>query len=554
MKKLLCLCVLLLLAVGVCTPAFAKMTVSDMDITVTLRDDGSAIVEQVWDTYADENTEFYYPFGFGEYLSLSEFSVADKTKRAYQVVDDWDVDASFDEKAYTCGLNAIDGGVEVCFGVSRYGQNQYTIRYTVHNMVGSYTDTDGFLFRFVNSEMNTTPTNVSLSIRLEDGTDITDDFCNIWGFGYDGNLFFSENGSILARTTNPLQYENHVTLMVEFDKGVLHPTCTKEGSFAQVKNLAFEDSDYDPNALVDNSWIVAVVIFGIFLCAFGVLLTVYTVRRVQIRKFIKQCNYHRDLPLDNNINAAAKLGVQFGIIKEEQIIGAYLLQMINDGYIRTLTTQEVGAFGNVNKNTDLVLVKEPNHNTFAEKLFEILYRGSDENRFVTQKAMKRICKRQHSALRAFLEKTLAMGETWLEQNNYSDAITTVALGDLTEKGKGYLTEVAGFKKYLEDFSLLDEHEIEAAPVWRDYMVWAVLFGIADKVIEKLKNVYPDRMDEWDTYDRHVIITRGYYHGMYSSMRTREQEIQAQRSGGSGGRASFGGGGGFSGGGCGGGGR
>ncbi len=553
MKKLLCLAFALILTVGFSAVASAEMSVSSMDISVTLEDDGSAVIEQVWETYADENTEFYYPFGTGEYLSLSDFSVSD-VSCTYAVTEDWDVDNSFDEKAYTCGLLPIDGGYEVCWGVSRYGTNTYTIRYTVHNVVGAYSDTDGFLFRFVNKEMNTTPTNVNLTIRMADGADIVDDTCNIWGFGYDGDVIFSDNGGILAKTASPIQYDHHMTLMVEFQKGVLHPTCQKDGSFADVKALAFEDSDYDPNALEDDGFIVFLVIMGILLCGFGTVLTIYVIHRIQVKRFIKKCDYHRDLPLDNHLNAAAKLGVLFGIIKEEQLIGAYLLQMINDGYIRPLTTEEIGAFGKTSKNTDLMLVREPNQNTFAEKLFEILYRGSDENRVVSQKAMKRICKRQHSALRAFLEKTLAIGEAWLDQNGYSDKLHPIAIGHLTEKGKRYLAEIAGFKKYLAEFSLLDEHEITAAPVWRDYMVWAVLFGIADKVIDQLKHIYPEKMEEWDLYNRHVIITRGYSHGMYDSMRAREQQLEAQRSGGSGGRASFGGGGGFSGGGCGGGGR
>ncbi len=552
MKRLVCFVCALVLIVGFSAVASARMNVSSMDITVTLQNDGSAVIEQIWETYADENTEFYYPFGTGKYLSLSDFSVSDNT-RSYTVAEDWDVEASFEEKAYTCGLNPIDGGYEVCWGVSKYGANRYVIRYTVHNVVGSYTDTDGFLFRFVNSEMNTTPTDVTLTIRRADGTEITDDTCNIWGFGYSGDIVF-DNGGIKAATTSPIQYNNHMTLMVELDKGVLHPVCEKDGSFEDVKKRAFEDSDYDPNAIEDYGFIVFLVIMGVFLCGFGILLTVYIVHRVQIKRFIKQCHYHRDLPLENNLNAAAKLGVQFGIIKEEQLIGAYLLRMINDGCVRTLTTEEIGAFGKSKRNTDLMLVREPEKDAFAQQLFEVLYRGADESGLVTQKAMKRICKKQHSSLRHFLNTALSMGERWLDTNEYSKKMTPMAIGHLTDNGKKYLSEIAGFKKYLEEFSLLDEHEITAAPVWRDYMVWAVLFGIADKVVKELKNMYPDRAEEWDMYNRHVIITRGYSHGMYDSMRAREQELQAQRSGGSGGRASFGGGGGFSGGGVGGGGR
>lgn len=553
MKKLFCLLCVLLLSVGCAMAASAEMSISSMNITVTLQDDGSAVVEQVWETYADENTEFYYPFGTGKYLSLSDFSVSDKTNRVYTPVDDWDVEASFEDKAYTCGLLPIDGGYEVCFGVSQYGENRYTIRYTVHNMVGSYDDADGFLFRFVNSEMNTTPTNVNLTIQLADGTDITDKTCNIWAFGYDGEVVF-ENGAIKATTFSPLRYENHVTLMVELKKDVLHPSCRINGKFQEVKQLAFEDSDYDPNAIKDHGFILFLIFIGVLLCLFGVALAVKVLCRVEVKKFIKNCNYHRDLPLHNNLNAAAKLGVLFGIVKEEQLIGAYLLQMIHNGYIRPLTTQEVGAFGRTDSNTDLMLVTPPQNNVYAKQLYDILQSGADENAVISQKAMKRICKTQHTALRGFLTAALAEGDRTLTVQDYSNKLIPTSIKHLTDNGKQLLAELAGFKKYLQEFSLLNEHEIGAAPIWRDYMVFAVLLGIADKVIQELRDIYPDRMDEWDTYNRRVVITRGYYYGMYHSMRTREQEIQAQRSGGSGGHASFGGGGGFSGGGIGGGGR
>lgn len=76
-------------------------------------------------------------------------------------------------------------------------------------------------------------------------------------------------------------------------------------------------------------------------------------------------------------------------------------------------------------------------------------------------------------------------------------------------------------------------------------------GIADKVIEQFKQVYPEKIPEFETYNRNVIIAHSYYHSMYSSA---QRAMQAKRASGGGGRASFGGGGGFSGGGRGGGSR
>ena len=110
----------------------------------------------------------------------------------------------------------------------------------------------------------------------------------------------------------------------------------------------------------------------------------------------------------------------------------------------------------------------------------------------------------------------------------------------------------GLKKYLNDFSLIAEREIKETIIWQDYMVYATLFGIADKVIKQLEKVYPDRIPEFESYNRNVVVAYSYYHSMHSSAERAIQ--QQQRTDGMGGRASIGGGGGFSGGGSGGGSR
>jgi len=83
------------------------------------------------------------------------------------------------------------------------------------------------------------------------------------------------------------------------------------------------------------------------------------------------------------------------------------------------------------------------------------------------------------------------------------------------------------------------------------MVYATLFGIADKVIKQFEKVYPDRVPEFENYNRNVIIAHSYCHSMHKSA---ERAMQEERTSGQGGFASIGGGGGFSGGGTGGGSR
>ena len=48
-----------------------------------------------------------------------------------------------------------------------------------------------------------------------------------------------------------------------------------------------------------------------------------------------------------------------------------------------------------------------------------------------------------------------------------------------------------FKNYLEDFTLSNERQAIEVKLWRTYLVYAQLFGIADKVAENFRKLYPD---------------------------------------------------------------
>lgn len=160
-----------------CLPVSASGRVPEMEIEVALQQDGSARITQVWTTDTDEGTEFYLRCNDSGYLSITDFSVADENG-VYTLTDDWDINASFEEKAGKCGIVDTEEGVELCWGISRYGENCYTIEYVLHDLTGSYEDADGFNHRFVD-EMSFFPTDVTLTIYAEEGTPLTDENCDI---------------------------------------------------------------------------------------------------------------------------------------------------------------------------------------------------------------------------------------------------------------------------------------------------------------------------------------------------------------------------------------
>lgn len=122
MKRLTILLTALLTAALCAAPALAANRVETLTTDVALRADGSAHVTQVFSADTAEGTEFYVDRMDSGCLTYSRFAVSDENG-SYAVLPDgqWDIDASFDEKAGKCGLLEIDGGVELCWGITEYG-------------------------------------------------------------------------------------------------------------------------------------------------------------------------------------------------------------------------------------------------------------------------------------------------------------------------------------------------------------------------------------------------------------------------------------------------
>ena len=452
-KKLLLVAPLMLLLIS--GTAYAKNNVSEIDISVTVRDDGSAYVVQNWQGTFEEGTENYIPIATKD-IGISDLKVSDE-KGEYTFVDDWDIDADFDAKKRKCGINKTDDGVELCFGITDYGEKKYAIEYVLTDFIKSYSDYDGTNFMFINPQMSTFPTDGKVSIRLENGTALDENNAGIWAFGYEGEVQFQQ-GSIVAYTTSALEDDNDMIVMFRLDKGILSPTKSVSKSFEEVKDTAFEGSDYgDEEGGLLETIIGFVVLIGIVVVVVWLIRSVVK-RKKAIKAFYEQANYYREVPNGGEIRVSHFLAQTFDVAKEESLlIGALILT-------------------------------------------------------------------GHSGRK---------------------------ISDLTAKGKEELAEVMGLKKYLEDFSLISEREISESIIWQDYMVYATLFGIADKVIKQFEKVYPDRVPEFENYNRNVIIAHSYCHSMH---RSAERAMQEERTSGQGGFASIGGGGGFSGGGTGGGSR
>ena len=555
----LILCVVLLFSLAL--PAYAANRVYSMDIQAVLYEDGSMYVTQVWEGNFDEGTECYIPMNAPDYLTISQLTVSDQNGR-YVTVPHWNIDWSFEEKAGKCGIHATDGGYEICFGISRYGQNRYAIEYKLDNAVGGYTDRDGVNFRFVNDGMNTTPTDVNVEIRLADGTPITDEIADVWGFGYDGQVGFSD-GAILAYTESPIYPENHVTVLFSLDKGILSPLRQEPGSFEQVKEAAFAGSDYDNTESggeeVSTFEAIVTMLLSIGL-PIGLIIWLRRLKKKRAEKkrqqFTERFGYFRDIPNKGDLNASYALGRLFEVCEDGAILATGMLRLIQLGCLSPVETREVGFMGKTKETVSLRLMGSDHGrmNEYDEYLYTVLEGAAGSDAILQARELERFAGQNDRLLRAYIQKCDGAGRDYLNQKRCLKRWHMPAkLADLTPSGEQELGELLGLKRYLTDFSLIAERGVKEMPIWRELLTYAMLFGIADQVAEQMKALYPQISDQLTDYSQSMSAAYSYHYLLYRNMKQAEQQrMQAKRSGGGGGFASFGGGGGSIGGGSGGG--
>jgi len=469
----------------------------------------------------------------------------------YTFVEKWNVDWSFKKKAGKCGIVETDDGVELCFGITEYGQKEYTFSYVVTDFIKGYRDANGTNFMFVNPEMSTFPTAGTIDIFMENGTALTADNVGIWAFGFEGRIEF-QNGRVIAYTEKDLEDDNSMIVMLELEKSLLSPAKTiTDESFAAVREEAMQDSDYGHGDDEDET--AALILLGVILG--GSIATAagaigYSVKRSkEIKEFSNSVGYFADVPNGGDIEMTHYLARTFDVSKEDSLImGALMLSMMNKNCLELRETAD--SFGTADPVIELHLLTEPD--TMPErKLFYILSEASDGTGILQENALADYSYEHYEEIQKFIRQTKKNGEKALVNKGGFLKKPGSRIKHLSNTGKSELAQVVGLKRYLKENVHMAERNIWEANLWQDYMVYATLFGVAENVIDELKRLYPDRLPVFETYHHHYLWCYGYYHGMHDSVNKAAQDAAASGSGGS---SSVGGGGGFSGGGVGGGSR
>lgn len=527
-----------------------------IDTEVEILEDGSGNITQTWNTFVDEGTEFFIPIQYLNHMNLKNVSVS-MDGREFEFVDDWDIDKSFEEKAYKYGILETDEGYEISFGMSEREVRTYDIKFTYENMVQSFTDKDGFNVRFVNNDMDPAPRRVSLSMHSP-VIDFSEDNTKIWAFGYNGNINF-DNGNIVARSTSEFDSSNHLTTLVEIEKGHFSPNYISNYSFEDLKVEAFEGSSYSQgDTEFENSNFNSIeeefdmrilliipasllVVFGAIVGASNKMKTKFNNKNIPINNSMSQ-----EIPIDGNINANYYFlrntykNDQDSVELNFNLLTAYFAKWAEEGIL----------------SNEFKILKSPSFNeeSFEKKLWDFIIKGGVFNNKIDSEQLENYTEENYYEFMNLFTLANREGFDFSLKNDYirkDKKILVVTEYNLTDKGKNELNKVYGFKNYINDNSFYEEFNKENSKKLKEIFIYSNLYSDNEKLVKYLddkvdKNqnfgYFPYYLFYINSNQHRASVSKGYETGINNA------------SSGSGGGASFGGGGGFSGGGSGGGAR
>lgn len=555
---------LLLMILFFCTFSFVKANeIYSIDVSLELDNEGNGKVTEIWNMYVNQGTEVYKPMGDLGNSEITNFHVSDGITN-YESLSSWSTSGTLNSKAYKNGINYTDEALELCWGMSSYGNHTYVITYDVSNMIYEVDEAQVLYWKFINDSMDPAPKKFSVTVF---GPSSYEDTLDVWGYGYEGYAYVEDGFIKMSNIENRnFKSSEYAVLLVKYPLNTFNTdnSTSKFHTFDDFYEQAESGSFKFDNKKVNIFKVIFIVIFDIisFIFPFLIIIFVYKGAKASkinyVKKPLENVNNFRDIPCDKDVFRAFFLSDVYNLnSKKEDLLGAVLLKWIRDGQIKIIKQEKKKMFG-TKEITALDLTKSLEGNELEKSLYKMMQDAS-KDLILEEDELKKWCKNNYSKFFKWFDNVLST-----VRNNYikSSDITVTESGKVF-KSKSYVIgdrlheeaiKLSGLKKYLKEFSRIKEKEPIEVMLWQEYLIFAQIFGIAKEVSKQFKNLYPEVFENTnyniDYFD--IIWINSITTSSISSASSARSAAQSYSSGGGGfssgggGGSSFGGG---SGGGC-----
>ena len=523
-----------------------------MDIFVD--SNGNANVTETWNCYSNQSTEIYHPYYNLGNSEITNLSVSmDSTQ--FETLSSWDTSASFDEKAYKAGINRVSNGVELCWGISEYGTNIYTVNYTITNFVSNLTDSQMIYWTLIpydfSDSIGQVFINISSDLYFPSSIDV-------WGYGNEGGTAYVDNGTITMTSEGTLNRNEYMTILVKLPSGTFNTKNNLNQNFEYYYNLAEEG--VNRNETVENT-VITILPFIIFIIimVFAIVTSKLGSSQEQRLNFenngnklpkTKDIPYFRDIPCNKDLFRAFFIGYQFKIVKKRtDLLGSVILKWVRDKKVTLKKDEGKSSKMSIILNEELISSLEDEE---EQKLYKMFLEASKDG-ILEDSEFTKWCNTNYSKILGWFDTIIDKEKDKLVKDGLllekPKTLFKSAKYTVTPELRQQALNIAGLKKYLNDYTLISEREAPDVVLFEDYLILAQMFGIADKVAENFKKLYPDLITETNfySYDNINFVHIYAVHAM-TSAHSAHYAAASRYSGGGGGFSVGGGGGGSFGGG------
>ena len=548
-------------------------SIDSIDMDIVLDEYGTATITETWKANVSQGTEGWHPYyNFGK----TNFSVLSASMDGvnYTVEDNWNENTTLSAKAYKAGIYyAGENEIDVVFGISKYGSHTYKIVYQMTNFVSNLTDADMIYWQLFPHDFSMQPKNVTIKIS---GPYEYPDTLDVWGYGMYGAPCYVKDGSIYMTSDGRISSSEYLTLLAKFPAGTFKTTSQLDKDFEYYHNLAMEGAEVyheekEKTSLVD-------ILFGLIAFLFQALVWIF-IAVVGIRAYnkskinydfgpegkkLKNVNNFREIPCNKDIFRAFFVADTYDLNKNKNdFMGVLLLKWIYAGNVTVETITEKKLLKD-KKQDVITFVNEPVNATKEERdLYRYMNQASGDGK-LEKDEFKKWCKNHYSKILGWADKVLeAERKELIASGLLTDVVTKKGLilkydvhaYRIESRLKQDAIEMKGLKQFLNEFSQIDKKEPIEVKLWNEYLMYAQIFGIADQVMKKFKDLYPEIIEDMDSYNfdynTFIFVHSVSDSGVHAASAARSA-AQSYSSGGGGFSSGGGGGGSFGGGGGGGG--
>lgn len=534
--------------------------INNIDMDIYVDNNGTAHVTEKWTVKAKNNTEFYK-----QYKNLNESSITNykvnMNGKNFELVD-WNINASFEEKAYKYGYNYIYDGVELCFGISNYGNNNYTLSYDITNFI--YNTSDNYQLAYWNLIQPSSDMIDNVNIKIHSDFKYSDTL-DVWGYGKYGAPCYVYDGVIEMTSEGAIGSSEYMTIIVKFPANSFNTTATMNNDFNYYLDMANEGAT--PYKHKNNNGISSAIAEALpIVLGIGIPLIVIILRSIlhkkkkygyKNNKTIDKANtpLFREIPCNKDMYYANCLvSLNDKLYKEYQetnIFGAIILKWVKENKV-TFKVDPKGIFNKDSGTMDLTL--NPTFDDPLEKeLFDIMYSASKDG-ILEPKELENWCDNHYTKFfdlfkrinKREIEKLKANNHIYIRTNSNECKYKNVMDDTIYEDS----IQLYGLKKYFDEFTKIDTKEVIEVHLWDEYLMFAYIFGIANRVAKQLKDLYPEVLNDPNVnfdYSTLMYIDHISYNSVHAAS-VAMSRAESYSSGGGGFSSGGGGGGSFGGGG------